>query len=89
MYADDTNVPPILTKANDIYVELILEFVKICNRLVTNKLSLDILEAEYMIIGIEQALIQLGSIPKICNRVVTNKLSLDILEAEYMITGIA
>ena len=43
---------------------------KICNRLLTNKLSLDMLEAEYMIIGIEQALIQLGSIPKILRYVI-------------------
>ena len=65
MYADDTNVSSTLTQANDINVELVPEFTKICGWLVTNKLSLNILKTEYMIIGTEQSLIQLGSIPKI------------------------
>ena len=65
MYADDTNVSSTLTQANDNNVELLPEFTKICDWLVTNKLSLNILKTEYMIIGTEQSLIQLGSIPKI------------------------
>ena len=59
------NVSSTLTQANDINVELVPEFTKICDWLVTNKLSLNILKTEYMIIGTEQSLIQLGSIPKI------------------------
>ena len=55
----------ILTHVNDINVKLVPEFTKICDWLVTNKLSLNILKTEYMIIGTEQSLIQLESIPKI------------------------
>ena len=65
MYADDTNVSSTLTQANDINAELVPEFTKICDWLIANKLSLNILKTEYMIIGTEQSLIQLGSIPKI------------------------
>ena len=43
MYADDTNVSSTLTQANDIIAELVPEFTKICDWLVTNKLSLNIL----------------------------------------------
>ena len=48
---------------NDINVELIPEFVKICDWLQTNKLSLNILKTEY--IGLEQMLTQMGSIQKL------------------------
>ena len=65
MYAEDTNVSSTLTQANDINVELVPEFTKSCDWLVTNRLSLNILKTEYMIIGTEQSLVQLGSIPKI------------------------
>ena len=65
MYADDTNVSSTLTQANDINAELVPEFTKICDWLVTNKLSLNILKTEYMIIGTEQSLIQLLSRSKI------------------------
>ena len=65
MYADDTNVSSTLTQANDINAELVPEFTKICDWLIANKLSLNILKTEYMIIETEQSLIQLGSIPKI------------------------
>ena len=60
MYADDTNVSSTLTKANDISAELVPEFTRICDWLVTNKLSLNILKTEYTIIGTEQSLIQLN-----------------------------
>ena len=65
MLADDTNVSSALTQANDINAKLVLEFTKISDWLVTNKLSLNILKTKYMIIGTEQSLIQPGSIPKI------------------------
>ena len=65
MYADDTNVPSTLTLANGINNEFVPEFTKICDWFVTNKLSLNILKTDYMIIGTEQSLVQLGSIPKI------------------------
>ena len=46
-------------------VELIPEFLKICDWLQAYKLSLNILKTEYMVIGTEQMLIQMGSIPRI------------------------
>ena len=65
MYAGETNVTSTLTQANDINAELVPRFTKICDLLVSNKLSLNILKTEYMTIGTEQSLFQLGSIPKI------------------------
>ena len=44
---------------------LIPEFLKICDWLQANKLSLNILKTEYMVIETEQMLTQMGSIPKI------------------------
>ena len=65
MYADDTDVSSTLTQASDVNAELVPEFTKICDWLVTDILSLNILKTEYMIIRTEQSLIQLGSILKI------------------------
>ena len=65
MYADDTHLSSAMSYPHDIIVELIPEFVKICDWLQANKLSLNILKTEYMVIGTEQMLTQLGSIPKI------------------------
>ena len=65
MYAYDTNMSSTIIQANDINAELVPEFTKICDWLVTSKLSLNILRTEYMIIGTDQTLIQLESIPKI------------------------
>ena len=56
MYADDTNLSSAMSYPNDINVEFILEFVKICDWLQANKLSLNILKTEYMVIGTEQML---------------------------------
>ena len=65
MYADDTHLSSAMSYPNDINVELIPAFVKICNWLQANKLSLNILKTEHMVIGTEQMLTQLGSLPKI------------------------
>ena len=65
MYADDTHLSSAMSYLNDINVELIPEFVKICDWLQANKLSLNILKTEHMVIGTEQMLTQMGSIPKI------------------------
>ena len=65
MYDDDTQLSSAMSYPNDINVELIPEFVKICDWLQSNKLSLNILKTEYMVIGTEQMLAQMGSIPKI------------------------
>ena len=53
------------TSSRKLNVELMIELVKICDWLQTNKLSLNILKTENMIIGTEQMLIQTGSILKI------------------------
>ena len=65
MYADDTHLSSAMSYPNDINVELIPEFVKICDWLQANKLTLNILKTKYKIIGKEQMLTQTGSIPKI------------------------
>ena len=65
MYADDTHLSSAMSYLNDINVELIPDFVKICDWLQVNKLSLNILKTEYMVIGTEQMLTQMGSISKI------------------------
>ena len=65
MYADETHLSSAMSYPNDINVKLIPEFVKICDWLQANKLSLNILKTEHMVIGTEQMLAQMGSIPKI------------------------
>ena len=65
MYADDTHLSSAMSYPNDINAELIPEFVKICDWLQANKLSLNILKTEHMVVGTEQMLTQMGSIPKI------------------------
>ena len=65
MYADDTHLSSAMSYPNDINIELIPEFVKICDWLQANKLSSNILKTEYMVIRTEQMLTQIGSIPKI------------------------
>ena len=65
MYADDTHLSSAMSYPNETNGELIPEFVKICDWLQANKLSLNILKTEYMIIGTEQMLTQMGSTPKI------------------------
>ena len=65
MYADDTHLSAALKGSSDISIEIIPDFLKICDWLQTNKLSLNILKTECMIIGTEKSLIQLGPIQKI------------------------
>ena len=65
VYADDTHLSAALKGSSDISIEIIPDFLKICDWLQANKLSLNILKTEYMIIGTEKSLIQLGPIPKI------------------------
>ena len=56
MYADDTHLSSKMSYPKNINVELIPEFVKICDWLQANKLNLNILKTEYMVIGTEQML---------------------------------
>ena len=78
MYSDGTHLSSAMSYPNDINVELIPEFVKICDWLQTNKLSLNILKTEYMVIGTKHMLNQMGSIPKIkLVALILNSLTID------------
>ena len=65
MYADDTRVSSKISNALEINSELLPDFLKVCDWLRANKLSLNIVKTEYMIIGTSQKLMQLGAVPKI------------------------
>ena len=65
MYADDPHLTSALKKSSDVNTEILPEFIKICDWLQANKFSLNVVKTEYMIIGAEQSIIQLGLIPKI------------------------
>ena len=66
MYADDTCLPSKISSALEINSELLPDFLKVCDcRLKANKLSLNIVKTEHMIIGTSQKSMQLGAIPTI------------------------
>ena len=65
MYADDTGLSSKIFNALENNSELLPDFLKVSDWLKANKLSLNIVKTEYIIIGISQKLIQLGVIPKI------------------------
>ena len=65
MYAYDTGFSSKISNALEINSELLPDFLKVCNWLKHNKLSLNIVKIKYMIIGTSQKLIQLGTVPKI------------------------
>ena len=65
MYADDTGLFSKIFNALEINSELLPDFLKVCDWLKANKLSLNIVKTEYMIIRTSQKLMQLGTIPKI------------------------
>ena len=51
MYADDTGLSSKISNALEINSELLPDFLKVCDWLKANKLSLNIVKTEYMIIG--------------------------------------
>ena len=61
MYADDTDLSARIKNDSDIASELVPEFLKICEWLRSNKLSLNALKAKFMIIGSHQRVGELGS----------------------------
>ena len=65
MYADDTGLSSKISNALEINSELLPDFLKVCDWLKANQLSLNIVKTEYMIIGTSQKLTQLGTITKI------------------------
>ena len=64
-YADDTALSSRLSKLSELHEMLVSEFMRICEWLKANRLSLNIIKTKYMIIGTAQNLIQLGKIPGI------------------------
>ena len=65
MYADDTGLSSKISNALEINSKLLPDFLKVCDYLKANKLSLNIVKTEYMIIGTSQKLMELGTIPKL------------------------
>ena len=65
MYANDTGLSSKISSALEINSELLPDFLKLCDWLRANKLSLNLVKAEYMITGTSQKLMQLGTIPQI------------------------
>ena len=65
MYADDTALSSRLSKPIELHRKLVPDFMCICEWLKANRLGLDIIKTEYMIIGTSQNLIQLGKTPGI------------------------
>ena len=64
MYADDTSLYKAIRTAHDLSDELIPAFVNICEWLKMNKLALNVLKTEFMIIGTSQRLNILDQIPE-------------------------
>ena len=65
MYADDTALSSRLSKPSALHEKLVPDFMRICEWLKANRLGLNIIKTEYMIIGTAQNLIQFGKIPGI------------------------
>ena len=51
MYADDTSLLKVFTTINQLQEELIRAFAKVCEWLRNNKLSLNSVKTEFMILG--------------------------------------
>ena len=64
MYADDTSLYKAFRTAQDLSDELIPAFVKICEWLKMNKLALNVLKTEFMIIGTSKRLNILDQTPE-------------------------
>ena len=62
MYADDTSIFRAFNNMNCLTEELILAFGKICEWLESNKLALNTLKTEFMIIGTSHRLNKLDSL---------------------------
>ena len=63
MYADDTSLRKAFTTINQLQEELIPAFVKVCEWLKNNKLSLNSVKTEFMILGTSQKHHRLDSDP--------------------------
>ena len=71
MYADDTSLYKAFRTAQDLSDELIPAFVKICEWLKMNKLALNVLKTEFMIIGASQRLNILDQTPETTSYIIS------------------
>ena len=62
MYADHTSKSCEVKLVHDITVKVIPDFVKLCNCLKSNKLSLNMIKTEFMIIGSTQNVLKFGDL---------------------------
>ena len=62
MYADDTSTSCEVKLVNDITVKVIPDLVKLCDWLKSNKLSLNMIKTEFMIIGSTQNVLKFGDL---------------------------
>ena len=92
MYADNTSMSSTIKNTSDLETKIIPEFFNICNWLKTNKLTLNALKTEFMIMGSHQRVGTTGcarTIPaitadgKVVKRVAHTK-SLGIVVDEYL-----
>ena len=60
MYADDTSKSSTIKNTSDLETKIILEFLNICNWLKSNKLTLNVLKTEFMIMGSHQRVGTIG-----------------------------
>ena len=65
MYADDTSLHRTFRTSHELKEEIIPAFSKVCKWLINNKLSLNTVKTEFMIIGTFQRLNQLDSSPEL------------------------
>ena len=62
MYADDTSTSCKVKSVHDITVKVIPDLVKLCDWLKSNKLSLNMIKSEFMIIGSTQNVLKFGDL---------------------------
>ena len=62
MYADDTSASCEVKSVHDITVKVIPDLVKLCDWLKSNKLSLNMIKTEFMIIGSTQNVLKFGDL---------------------------
>ena len=62
MYADDTSTSCEVKSVHDITVKVIPDLVKLCDWLKSNKLSLNMIKTEFMIIGSAQNVLKFGDL---------------------------
>ena len=62
MYADDTESSTVVKTCNDITEKVIPDLMKICDWLKANKLSLNAIKTEFMVIGTSHNTIRFGNL---------------------------